>query len=209
MAEEAVEESAGNGGGGSGGGVLKKWGPLVVIILLAQAVITWVLVTVLFKDNMSERPREESLLEANVAASQPGPQEEAEGLPFYLPEELKITANPAGTNSDRFVVISVELGLVGKNEDGEDVKPADFADTFADQFGAISQYIGRVKAIILEIVRSKTMDQLESDNIAEVQKEIKRRLNKEVFDHLFVDKEEHGEKKISVSEVIFPEIIIQ
>ena len=208
MAEEAVEESAGDGGGASGGGVLKKWGPLAAIILLAQVVITWVLVQVLFKDNMPERPPEEALLEANVSAPQRGPAEEPEGLPFYLPEELKVTANPAGTNSDRFVVISVELGLVGKNEDGEDVKPADFPATFAAQVGTIAQYIGRVKAIILEIVRSKTMDQLESDNIAEVQKEIKRRLNKEVFQYLF-DPEEDGKKDIRVSEVIFPEIIIQ
>lgn len=207
MAEEAVEESAGDGGG-SNGGVLKKWGPLAAIILLAQVVITWVLVQVLFKDNLPERPPEEALLEANVSAPQRGPAEEPVGLPFYLPETLKVTANPAGTNSDRFVVISIELGLVGKNEDGEDVKPADFPATFASEVGKITQYIGRVKAIILEIVRSKTMDQLESENISEVQKEIKRRLNKEVFQYLF-DPEEDGKKDISVSEVIFPEIIIQ
>jgi flagellar basal body-associated protein FliL len=205
MADEAAEEAPAPKAGGS---VLKKWGPMVAIILLAQVVITWVLAQMFFKDNIPDRPPEEPLLEASVAAPQRGPEAEAKGLPFYLPEKLKVTANPAGTNSDRFVVISVELGLVGLDEDGEEVKPADFPATFISEVGKINQYIGRVKAIILEIVRSKTMDQLESNNISEVQKEIKRRLNKEVFEYLF-DAAEDGKKEIRISEVIFPEIIIQ
>lgn len=204
MAEEAAEE----GGGGGESSVIKKWGPLVAIILMAQVVSVIVLYQVLFKDSMPQQHPEDELLQSSAPVQQQDMDDDKEGLPYYLPIDGKITANPAGTNSERFVVLSIELGLVGTDEDGEKVPPAEFEATFVGSMAKVNQYMGRVKAIILEIVRAKTTKELESDSIPEVQKEIKRALNRQVFKHLF-DPEEDKKKSVSVKEVIFTEIIIQ
>ena len=72
----------------------------------------------------------------------------------------------------------------------------------------LDQYSGLVKAIIIEVMRSKTIAELSSENIPVVQEEMKKRLNKEVFQRIFkVDQE--NKKEIKIKEVIITKIIIQ
>ena len=74
--------------------------------------------------------------------------------------------------------------------------------------GKIGENIGLVKSIFIEVVRAKTIDQLEGEYIKDVQEEIKQRLNNEVFPHLF-DEKEDDQKEIKVEEILFTKMIIQ
>ena len=111
MADES-EGGGGGGDGGDGGSVLKKYGPLAAIVLLAQVVLAWGIISFVFKDNVPEEEREDLIPEQSVELRS-GQVEEKSRLPYYYSSEAlgTITANPAGTNSERFVVLTVQLGL--------------------------------------------------------------------------------------------------
>jgi flagellar basal body-associated protein FliL len=208
MAEEIQE---GGGGGGDGGSALKKYGPLAAIVLLAQVVLAWVVIQFALKDNVPEKPQEALLPEQSVEV-RPGGQDQAKArLPhYYSSDNLKITANPAGTNSERFVVMSVQLGLVAFDRDK---KPPD--DDMTSQLGsqaAILEKIGTydllMKSIVTRIIRTKTVDELEGEYVQELGDEIRKNLNKEVFERLFkID--DDNKIEVQVSEVIISDIIIQ
>jgi flagellar basal body-associated protein FliL len=213
MAEEAGEVVAGPGGE-AGGSVLKKWGPLALIILLVQVIIAFVLIKMFMPEGgVPEREAaQEELFDRKIMAQQQGGEQDREGLPYYLkPEALEgITVNPAGTNSSRFVVITVELGLAGIDKEGDEVssEPAKFEKVFGAAKLKVDEYGGRVKAIIIEVIRSKTIDQLESDAVKDVQKEIRQRLNKEVFRYLF-DPKKDKKMSLEVIEILFTKVIFQ
>mgnify|MGYP000066600880 CR=1 FL=1 len=87
------------------------------------------------------------------------------GLPGLLkrPEQLgKITANPAGTNAQRFVVVGVELGLNVTDADGEAVKPSE-VEADADAMAKIDANLGKIKSIIVTILGRKYIDQYETE----------------------------------------------
>ena len=205
MADEEQEE--GGGGGAAGGGVLKKYGPLAAIVLLAQVVLAWVVIQVTLKDNVGQDENEEALLPEIEQQRKVTDTGESTELPFYLkrPEMLgKITANPAGTNASRFVVIGVELGLVGQNE-GEDLKPSDI-EADAGALVLIDANLGKMKSVILSILGKKYIDQYESE-MAEISDEIRRELNSQVYGKIEWDEE--GNKHIEVGEVLITDKIIQ
>ena len=206
MADEEQEEG---GDGAAGGSVLKKYGPLAVIVLLAQVVLAWVVIQVTLKDKVGLDDTEDPLIpeiEQQMVESDDG--SASTELPYYLkrPEVLdRITANPAGTNASRFVVIGVELGLIGKNADGENLKPAEIEGD-APALLLIDSNLGKMKSIILSVLGKTYIDQFESE-MDLIGDEILGELNRQVFDKISWD--EDGKKFIKVSEVVFTSKIIQ
>mgnify|MGYP001347944805 CR=1 FL=1 len=206
MADEEQEEG---GGGAAGGSVLKKYGPLAAIVLLAQVVLAWVVIQVTLKDKVGLDDTEDPLIpeiEQQMVESADG--SASTELPYYLkrPEVLeRITANPAGTNASRFVVIGVELGLIGKNADGENLKPAEIEGD-APALLLIDSNLGKMKSIILSVLGKTYIDQFESE-MDLIGDEILGELNRQVFDKISWD--EDGKKFIKVSEVVFTSKIIQ
>ncbi|MBT3342336.1 MAG: flagellar basal body-associated FliL family protein [Gemmatimonadetes bacterium] len=206
MSEEEVAEEGG-GGGGSGGSVLKKYGPLAAIVLLAQVVLAWVVIQVTIKDKIeTETPTGELLpQEQQQAPTEEG--EDSDELPFYYKNEIldKITANPAGTNAQRFVVVGVELGLIGNNGDG-DVMTAD--EVMADpELPKVDANLGLIKSIILDALSSKYIDQIEAER-PDIVADLKEELNRRVFNRIPWG-DDDDQKSIRISDVIFTTLIIQ
>lgn len=198
MAEEAAEKS------GDGGSVLKKWGPLAAIVLIAQVTVAWVLITTVFKDKVGGKEPPEELLPGETQIEEGGSKEKHSGkLPYYLspPQLKKITANPAGTNASRFVVVSVDLGLI--DEKGGDIPPD------SPDLPKLEPYVGLAKSIIIDVIRAKTVDELTTpEYVSEIQKEIREKLNSRIMARVFAGKEDE-ELKLRVEEVLFTEFIIQ
>lgn len=212
MADES-EGGGGGGDGGDGGSVLKKYGPLAAIVLLAQVVLAWGIISFVFKDNVPEEEREDLIPEQSVELRS-GQVEEKSRLPYYYSSEAlgTITANPAGTNSERFVVLTVQLGLEIYDRDesppDDDITNSFNKDNNPDELEKIAAYDQKIVSVIAKTVRRKTIDELDGEFIHEIEDEIRKRLNKEIFERLFVVTEE---KKIEVivSEVDISNIIIQ
>ena len=215
MAEEAAEENA--GGGDDGGGVLKKWGPLAAIVMLAQAIIAFVLIEFVLQDNMSDGPQEQLMPENSSVEirqiQQPEKEDVRDRLPYIYdsPKVLRtITANPAGTNSERFVVLSVQLGLEAYNT--EESPPDDDITSDLKNNTVVLERIGeydlKIKALITSIIRGKTVDELDAQFQNELESEMRDVLNREIFDRLFKIDEEN-KTKVRIVEVNISDIIIQ
>ena len=216
MADES-EEGGGDGGDGGGGGegdggsVLKKYGPLAAIVLLAQVVLAWVVISFVFKDNVPEEEQEDLIPEQSVELLS-GQVEGKSRLPYYYSSEAMgaITANPAGTNSERFVVLTVQLGLEAYNRD-ESPPDDDITEGLSENTAVrdeIGLYDQRIVSVISKTVRLKTIDELDGEFIHEIEDEIRKRLNKEIFERLFPVNEEQ-KTEVIVSEVDISNIIIQ
>jgi len=204
MADEA--EQGGGGGGGGGGSVLKKYGPLAAIVLLAQVVLAWVVINVTVGDKMGKREEDEDLLsQAQTVAERQEAQETGE-LPYYFtdPALQGITANPAGTNAQRYAVLSVELGLVGE-DDGKPI-PADELPTDEALVAQVPKYMGLVKSIVLTKLRSSYIDDLEN-NLGTIMDELRDELNQQVLDRVKWD--EDGKKKVRIKEIRVTGLVIQ
>ena len=205
MAEEAADEE---GGGGGGGSALKKYGPLALIVLLAQVVLAWVVIQVTLKDKGPEDEQEELFPQELAEAGQQDDSVDNR-LPYYFQSEdlMDIPANPAGTNAERFVVLSIILGLRATDTKSGDDITAGLADN-GPVNTKLAQYTQRIRAISIGIVRSKTIDQLESGFVDEVKDEIKKKLNADLFSRLFkID--ENNKVQVVVDQVEFSSIIIQ
>ena len=214
MAEEAAEEN--EAGGGDGGGVLKKWGPLAAIVMLAQAIIAFVLIEFVLRDNVPEQPQEQLMPEnssVEIRQIQPKKEDVRDRLPFIYdsPKVLRtITANPAGTNSERFVVLSVQLGLEAYNTE-ESPPDDDITGALKDNttvLEKIALYDLKIKALITSIIRGKTVDELDAQFQNELEGEMRDVLNREIFDRLFKIDEEN-KTKVRIVEVNISDIIIQ
>ena len=215
MAEEAAEEN--EGGGGDGGGVLKKWGPLAAIVMLAQAIIAFVLIEFVLQDNMPDGPQEQLMPENSSVEirqiQQPEKEDVRDRLPYIYdsPKVLRtITANPAGTNSERFVVLSVQLGLEAYNTE-ESPPDDDITSNLKDNtvvLERIAEYDLKIKALITSIIRGKTVDELDAQFQNELESEMRDVLNREIFDRLFKIDDEN-KIKVRIVEVNISDIIIQ
>ena len=212
MADE-IEETGGGGAPG-GGGALKKYGPLAAIVLVAQLIITYALIQTW--PSAAERDTGEDLI-PDTEVRLDGKDAEFAELPFTwgAVELAKITANPAGTNATRFAVVDVELGLQGIDDDGP-IKIADLT-THLSADGKWGTLLvgqkGKIRSIILNVIRSKTIDQFESESISDVKDEIRRAINQQVFEKIewpavkFMG--DDGEAEITVREVEFTGLIVQ
>ena len=208
MAEEAAED-----GGGDGGSVLKKYGPLALIVLLAQVVLAWVVIQFTLKDNVPGEDQEALIPEQGKVEIRQGQEEEKSRLPYlYVPENLKtITANPAGTNSERFVVLSVQLGLEAYNTD--ESPPDDITDKIEDAhqddiIKKIGLYDLKIKSLIMRTIRGKTVDELDAQFQDEIEDEMRQMINKEIFERLFQTNDEQ-KLEVRVVELNISDIIIQ
>ena len=215
MAEEAEEDAGGGSGGGDGGSLLKKYGPLAAIVLLAQVVLAWVLVEFGLSSNVKEEDTQLLVPDTpTVEVYSGGDKGEMTQLPFYYSkEEFKtITANPAGTNSERFVVVSVQLGLLIYDADGEDVTEVfNKEETEVLSKAPLKQllkYDNRIISVVNKTLRLKTVDQLQGEFIQDTEDEIRDKLNNEIFYRLF-PADDDDKTKVEVSEVDFLNIIIQ
>ena len=200
MADEAPEEI-----GGGGGSALKKYGPLALIVLVAQVVLAWVVLTVAVGDRLGGGETDEPLMPEDEITTDAG-EVESDELPFLFisPELEKITANPAGTNAQRYAVVSVQLGLAGDKK-GEAFTPEELlANTGSQEL--IVKNIGLVKNILLNKLRASYIDELESD-LTGIMEEVKDQINQEVFSRIKWDKD--GEVSIRVKVVVATELIIQ
>jgi flagellar basal body-associated protein FliL len=208
MAEEAAEESG--GGGGDGGSVLKKYGPLAAIVMLAQAVIAFLIIEFVLKENMPEEPQDPLIPQMTSETTRQSGETPNDRLPYlYASEELKtITANPAGTNSERFVVLSVQLGLEAFNEDEEDIT-GKLAENL-EVLDKIALYDLKIKSLIMRIIRGKTVDELDAQFQDELEDEIRQVVSKEIFDRLFKTGDgTENTTAVRVVEVNISDIIIQ
>jgi len=210
MAEEAAEESGGGGGGGDGGSVLKKYGPLAAIVMLAQAVIAFLIIEFVLKENMPEEPQDPLIPQVTSETTRQSGETPNDRLPYlYASDELKtITANPAGTNSERFVVLSVQLGLEAFNEDEEDIT-GKLAENL-EVLDKIALYDLKIKSLIMRIIRGKTVDELDAQFQDELEDEIRQVVSKEIFDRLFKTGDgTENTTAVRVVEVNISDIIIQ
>jgi flagellar basal body-associated protein FliL len=210
MAEEAAEESGGGGGGGDGGSVLKKYGPLAAIVMLAQAVIAFLIIEFVLKENMPEEPQDPLIPQMTSETTRQSGETPNDRLPYlYASDELKtITANPAGTNSERFVVLSVQLGLEAFNEDEEDIT-GKLAENL-EVLDKIALYDLKIKSLIMRIIRGKTVDELDAQFQDELEDEIRQVVSKEIFDRLFKTGDgTENTTAVRVVEVNISDIIIQ
>ena len=215
MADEGDDGGGddGDGGGGDGGSVLKKYGPLALIVLLAQVMLAWVVIEFALKDNVPEEEQEDLSPEQTVELRSGGQQEERSRLPFYYNSSAleSITANPAATNSERFVVLTVQLGLEAYNRD-ESPPDDDITDSLAEKgnetIEKIKLYDQRIVSVISKTIRRKTIDELDGEFIHEIEDEIRKRLNKEIFERLFRVDEDHTTEVI-VTELDISSMIIQ
>lgn len=224
MSEEGEQDS-------SGGSVLKKYGPLALIVLLAQVVLAWAVLTFVIKGNLpgKEQPQsEEKLFDDRPAAStsnRGGAKAARVALPYiYAPTKLSdMTANPAGTNAQRFVMFSVQLGLVAANTKESDPEKRDITADLAahpDVLAKLDGYVALMKSIIVQVVRQKTVPELEGENLLATADEIRDRLNTEILNEAFKLEDDKGgfmgfggEKgnkiTVQVQDVIFTDIIMQ
>ena len=208
MTEDVQEEVE---SGEAGGGVLKKYGPLAFIVLIAQVVLAWGIVTFVLQGQIPNEAEEEQLetdYQVSVA------QEDGENvLPYYFsPLELaKIAINPSGTNADRIAQFSVTLGLVATNTDEDKPEDRDITGQLAEKtelaLDKITPYLPRIKAVVREVMSSKTMDELEPEFEPLVRDETKDRLNREIFKKIFKIGEEN-KIEVKVQDVRFIDLVM-
>lgn len=190
---------------------LKKYGPLIAIVLVIQIVVAWALIEFVFKGKPDTERDAELFPEEQIVAEERSVRA-ASKLPYYYKSaELKnIASNPAGTDGQRIVVVSVQLGLVGYDR-GKKPPKDDITGKLGENaplLQKIDQHAAKMKSIVVKVLRSKTIDQLDGERLAQVEEEIRRRLNDEIFKRIFVV-DEKNTREISVQEVDFSDIIIQ
>ena len=76
---------------------------------------------------------------------------------YYSPEHLKqITTNPAGTNAERFVVMSIELALADAAEGSVLIQPIEMAEID----NALRPYGGLMRSVALRVLQEATVADL-------------------------------------------------
>ncbi|MEE2657955.1 MAG: flagellar basal body-associated FliL family protein [Candidatus Latescibacterota bacterium] len=209
MADEEMEEGGEEAPAGGDGGALKKYGPLAAIVLLVQVVLAWVVITLTLKGQTTSEEPEEDLIPEKITQLDTRADEESADLPFYYQNDLlTITANPAGTNAERFVVVGVELGLAGTDAEGEPMKAATIAADAAGSIGIVDSNLGLIISVILDLISSKYIDDIETRR-PEIQEELVKELNQRVFTKIEWSAEEGSRLNLFVTEVIFTKLIIQ
>lgn len=206
MAEEIIKENDSDSPS-----VLKKYGPLAAIVLVAQVVLAWVLIEYVFTGRPDTEGEAELFPDERIVVAAKT-ERAATRLPYYYKSaELKnIVSNPAGTNAQRIVMASIQLGLVGYDRSKKPPK-----DDITNKLGEdmqllqkIDQNAAKMKSIVVKVLRTKTVDQLDGERLTQVEEEIRRRLNDEIFKRIF-DVDEKNTREISVQEVDFSDIVIQ
>ena len=205
----AEEDEAAGGPAPAGGSVLKKYGALAAIVLLVQVVVAWVVIKTLMDSGSPQDNDPGDPLIPQQQEQLPNSEEDGMGLPYqHLNEVLsKITFNPAETNSERFAVLGIVLGLMATDDEGGPMKPTDIATD--PSLALVDSNTPLIRRTIVRVLREKTIDDLESNNIEEVWKDVKSALNQEVFSKIRWTDDIESKKQIIVQEIIATDIIIQ
>jgi flagellar basal body-associated protein FliL len=157
-AAEDAEEEASEGGGSP----LMKYLPIIAIVLVVQIVMvdlvaTWWLAPSDAPDEPDVQEVAQAETEAPVAGAMPP------GQVSVIYEKLDpIVVNPAGTEGLRFLSATVHLGL-----SSQDVLNAIDANNLSS----------KIRDRLIDILRAKTIDQLDPAHHEEIKREIRRRLN--------------------------------
>jgi len=117
---------------------------------------------------------------------------------FFRHDELtSMVVNPAGTNAERFAMFSVqlEIGNVATEAEAKEVD------------AQLGQYASLIKATLIEVMRAKTIEQVEGAGIKKVRREMQEALQRKVMGRM--GKREGGRGKIEIREVVISDLIIQ
>ena len=115
----------------------------------------------------------------------------------------KIIFNPAKTNSERFCSLSLQLAFV----DGGGSGTLFSTDELKALDGTLEHHEGQIKSVILKTFRTKTIDELEADNIERVFEELHEALDKKLVRNYLRDALDG--RRIALKEVFASELIIQ
>ena len=193
---------------GDNGSAVKKYALLAGVILLAQAALAWLVIALVFEDRILWVDDDELLPPATerTAVRAPG------RLPYYyVTSELqKIITNPADTDGQRFVSVSVQLGLVAYDRSK---KPPDVDITHqltADSklIARIAPYHTRIRSIVVAVLRTKDMSALEGNAVDAVERDIRNKLNTELFERVFAITDRET-RQLLVQEVVFSDFVVQ
>jgi hypothetical protein len=132
-------------------------------------------------------------------------------LPYYYHADdfANIMANPAHTNCRHFLQTTVEFGLRAY-EDRGDKPDRELTGKLGDQeklLALLGESTGRMRAIIIDVLRSRTLAQLNPEGLETASGEIRRILNERVLGPLFAARGDG--KRVVVDEVLFTRFILQ
>ena len=161
VGEEGEEEEEQEGGFN-----LKRYLPIIAGVLVVQVIIIY------FAVNWFLAPDE--VPEEGEVAEEVLPQEEEEQeldsstlIVANVYEKIDdIVVNPAGTEGLRFLSAKINLGLNGPEVEA-------WIETMNQD--------SKIRDRLIDILRAKTISQLEPENHQVIKEEIKKRLNEEVF----------------------------
>jgi len=161
-----VTEEGGEEEEQEGGLNLKRYLPYIAGVLVVQIIIGYLLVNWLFAPD--EVLEEEEVVEEVLPAEEEqlatnGPL----GIVSVVYENIEdIVVNPAGTEGLRFLSAKINLGLASPE-----------VEVFIEE----NKQGSKIRDRLIDILRSKTITQLEPENHQRLKDEIKERLNVEGF----------------------------
>ena len=194
--------------------LLRRYGPLLTVVVVLQVGLAWLLIHFYFGGSTSSEDEDEELFPREIVKTEGGGSSKSKsaGMPFYYASTglSSITVNPAGTNAQRFAMINAQLGLVAHDRS---LKPQ--ADNITGKLkddkiilGKVERNLPKIRSIISQVVRKKTIDELTEERVGAVEEEVRNRLNREVFEPLFTS-DEKNKKEVRVQEVVFSDLVIQ
>ena len=117
---------------------------------------------------------------------------------FFRHDELtSMVVNPAGTNAERFLMFSVMLEI-GNVATVAEAKEAD---------AQLGQYASLIKATLTEVMRAKTIEQMQEPGLKKIRRVMQEALQMKVVER--IGKREGGRGKIEIREVVISDLIIQ
>ena len=141
--------------------------------------------------------------EALTVVAQPQDPDSTHYLVPHSAALAKITFNPAGTNSKRFAILGLQLAFGDVDDDADEPFSSDEVDRFSQ---AIALHAKQMQAAVLGILRTKTIDDLESNRIDLVFEEIRTQLEGELANKY---RDALGDRAVKLKAVWPTDIIIQ
>ncbi len=128
---------------------------------------------------------------------------------YYAPEAFqRLIVNPAGTNAQRYILTSVELGLKSYDRTAKPPKD-DITDKLAQDavvMETLGRYVGKMRSIMSESLSRRRIGEFDRRELIPIQQEIRDRINQEVLRPAFPPA---TKRQIVVVEVLFTEMVIQ
>ncbi len=123
---------------------------------------------------------------------------------YFQDEGLKnIVANPAGTNAQRFVALSLKLGIATTDPQAPALTPQE--TTRVDSLLAARSFL--MRSAITKVLRAKTIEQLEGHWIEILERDLRVRINNVVRSALSQSHSSPG--ALTVRKVVITDLVIQ